>query len=438
MGRVSLYHRSIVYNIIILVLVLVVYALMTIAFVENPKVDTVRIKTEYNQAVFQISKGSYDIDKKFAVIDNTGKVTYSTIDYFVVNDMINPGSINSFNQKYFIQAIEVDGSISNYVFLEIDINDYEYYNYAYLFFSLVLIMLIAFMACRYCIFLSKDVFTPILDIHKETKEIANGNYEYKLQYDYKTEVGSLSHDIEALRDELKNSSLREKKLRENEKLLLACISHDLKTPVATISGYAEGIRDGVCKSPEQLEKYCSTIINKTMVLTKLIDDILEHSNLELNEFSINQEEIYSNEFFDKVFSDLSSDVASKKIEYEVAECPLAMLNIDPKRITQVVANIVGNSIKYTGENGKISVNFQVTDRFAVSISDTGKGIDASDIPFVFDKFFRGERARTQSIPGSGLGLSICRSIIEKHGGEIECDSLLNVGTTITFYLPLAK
>jgi signal transduction histidine kinase len=240
-----------------------------------------------------------------------------------------------------------------------------------------------------------------------------------------------------MRDELEAGARREKHMLDNEKLLLACISHDLKTPLAAISGYAEEIRDGFADSQEKINRYVGLVLKKVQVLSKLIDDILDHSKAELHEFSIEKQEIYSKNYFSDVLGDISLDLAHSGIIFKVAEIPNVLLEIDRKRILQVLQNIISNSLKYTKKGGFIEVSFTLSEKeFIVSIKDNGDGIAAGDLPFVFDKFYRGEKARTQNIPGSGLGLNIAKYIVENHGGRIECDSVLYAGTTMGFSLPI--
>lgn len=300
-----------------------------------------------------------------------------------------------------------------------------------LFFTIILI-------CIYYLIngFKRDVIKPINEIHNSAINISKGNLQERISYDYDGEIGSLCHDFENLRLSLDYSIRNEKELKNKEKLLLAYISHDLKTPIATICGYAEGIESGIVKDEKQIKEYSSTIIKKSKLLTKLIDDILIQSKTQLNQFTINKRECYSKAFFIQLISEIKNDVTSKGINFEYSEIPNVLINIDTLRIRQVMQNLISNSIKYTAKNGTIKINFQIYDNdLLVSIIDNGTGIKASDIPMIFNEFYRGEKARTQNIPGSGLGLSISKYIIEKHNGQIECDSILNVGTTITFSLP---
>lgn len=284
--------------------------------------------------------------------------------------------------------------------------------------------------------LRNDIFHPIHMLHRVTNSIQSGNLEERLQYDYDGEIGQLCHDFEALRSELSFSKENERKLKEKEKLLLAYISHDLKTPIASISGYVEGIQNGIIKG-EQIPAYTEIIMKKIQMLNGLIDDILEHSKAQLNEFSIEKKEIYSKAFFSEIIKEAEADFRKNNRQFICSDIPDVLLTIDAKRIRQVMQNVFSNAMKFTNSGDQIKVTFRLTEAMLyVSVRDTGIGIEATALPFVFQEFYRGEKARTLNVAGSGLGLSISRFIIEHHGGQIECDSILGEWTEVMFSLPI--
>lgn len=285
--------------------------------------------------------------------------------------------------------------------------------------------------------LKNDILKPTYEIHNSTKAIINGDFDTIVKYDYDGEIGKLCHDFELLRVNLSYSINNERILKQKEKLLLAYISHDLRTPIATITGYVEGINSGLVTDKEKIKEYTNIILKKTSMLNNLIDDILEHSKSQLNEFSIIKSECYSKDFFTKFLLVAKKDCESKNIKLLYTEIPNVIINIDKKRISQVMDNIIGNAIKFTKKDGVIEIIFSIyNSNFLVSVKDNGIGIKASDLPMIFHEFYRGEKARTLNVPGSGLGLSITKYIIEKHGGIIECDSVLNYGSIFTFSLPI--
>lgn len=279
-----------------------------------------------------------------------------------------------------------------------------------------------------------DILKPIFQMHESAKAILKGDFNEKVEYDYEGEIGNFSHDFEAMRDNLKEAKESEKRLKKSEKELIACISHDLKTPIASISGYCEGIIDGVVREEKDIKRYCSIILKKSRVLTKLIDDMLEFSKAEINQMTIKKEEIYWNSFFAEVVEDLSLDVEStgRKLRVE-GEISNIITNIDRKRIQQVIYNLVSNSIKYTRADGIITIkNEKSSEYIVVSVKDNGTGIGETELPYVFNKFYRGEKHRNLDIPGSGLGLSIAKYIVEQHGGNISIKSSIDQGTEVIF------
>jgi signal transduction histidine kinase len=340
----------------------------------------------------------------------------------------------------FISPVIINGKQTGTLLVTVKKTDFEA-GLANRILPLLPIVFLIVAVCTLLIFLFRliknDLLAPSTLLHEATKNILKGDLSTKLSYDYDGEAGALCHDFEAMRDELESGARREKQMLDNEKLLLTCISHDLKTPLAAISGYAEEIRDGFADSQEKMNRNVGMVLKKVQVLSKLIDDILDHSKTELHEFSIEKQELYSFDYFSDVLGDISLDLACSGISFKAGEIPNVLIEIDAKRIFQVLQNIISNSVKYTKKGGLIEVSFTVSEKeLIVSIKDNGEGIAAGDLPFIFDKFYRGEKARTQNIPGSGLGLNIAKYIVENHGGRIECDSVLYAGTTISFSLPI--
>lgn len=299
-------------------------------------------------------------------------------------------------------------------------------------------------------FMRRDFFKPLEQIHLATNGITEGRFDIAVTYDYDGEIGTLCHDFDMMRSELRESNLREQEYKRKETLLLASISHDLKTPLATVGNYVEGILYDVVVEREEIKEYAGIILNKVYFINGLIDDILEHSKAGLGEFSINREEVYVKPFFEELLKDLRKEAKQKGFELTYGPVPEILVSIDRQRITQVIRNLVDNSIKYGVVGGQIRIESRIepvqnkvsqdklppNEMLLISIWDNGSGIASADQPFIFDKFYRGDKARNQDIKGSGLGLNIAQYIVHQHGGEIECDSILGVGTTMTFFIEI--
>ncbi len=381
----------------------------------------------------------------YTVYDLNGVITYSNDDQRTVGEQVALETLNgrdqgksSATQMTYMTPYLVNGKQQGLLYVSVPTSKVGSQKLHAWFYIGAGILFTMFLLCivRIIRIIRQDILLPIRELHKVTNSIQAGNLEERLQYDYTGEIGQLCHDFEALRSELAFSRDNEKKLKEKEKLLLAYISHDLKTPLSTISGYAEGIHSGIIKG-DHVHEYTGIILNKIQMLNGLIDDILEHSKAQLNEFRIEKTEVYAQTFFLDILEEAEAECNKNDRKFRCSNVPEVLLNIDEKRIKQVMQNLFGNAMKFTSAGDVIETNFKLLgDMLYVSVKDTGVGIEAMALPFVFQEFYRGEKARTLNVAGSGLGLSISKFIIEHHGGTIECDSILGEWTEVMFTLPV--
>ncbi len=259
----------------------------------------------------------------------------------------------------------------------------------------------------------RSILKPLEKLQVATKNIRDGNLDFNLETDNDDEISELFMDFEEMRIRLKSSN--EEKLqndREN-KVLISNIAHDLKTPITTIKGYAEGIMDGVASSPEQLDKYIRTIYNKANDMDRLIDELTFYSKIDTNKIPYAYSKINVSQYFKDV-----------------------TVIADAEQMKRVINNIIGNSVKYLDkEKGIINIRIQdVGDFVQIEIEDNGRGISAKDLPNIFDRFYRADASRNSLKGGSGIGLSIVKKIIEDHGGRIWATSKEGSGTEIHFVL----
>lgn len=300
----------------------------------------------------------------------------------------------------------------------------------------VFAVLLLVMRIIYC---NRRILAPLREISLSSKQMIAGNYDYEVVRVYETkvadnEMGELIYSFELMRDELKNKQITEENLKRSQQELISCISHDLKTPLATIKAYAEGLRDGIARDAETKKSYTRIIIEKTDLLIGMIGDLLKFSNAQLNQLEINRKEVFFQSYFERVMQELKvfAEQRGMKFFYQT-EASDMIVTIDERRITEVLYNLVENSMKYRTEEGELQITAKRRDHAMwISVADNGIGINADDIPYVFEKFYRAEKSRSSSVPGSGLGLSICKYIVEQHGGEIYCRSRKNEGCEISF------
>ncbi len=399
------------------------------------------VRTETSLLLSQIeTTGQYerDTDYHYAVILSDGTVAYQN--GLALNKKVNLHALGTKSADYYLVPFSENNAMSGILYIELypnfcGKNTVNITIWSILF--LLILTVILWIAATLHKTMQKDIFTPIKQLHDSTHDILYGKLDKPVPYDYDGEIGTLCHDFELMRKELADGLAREQILKDEEKLLLASISHDLKTPLSTVQGYLESICIGVVSEEEEVRRCCQNALNKTILLGNLINDILEHSKAELHKLSIEKEELYTADFFGTLSATLISDAKTHGYTMKIGEIPNALMNLDKTRITQVLENIVGNSYKYGHEGGTIELSFeQKDDFFFVTVQDDGPGIAPEDLPFVFQKFFRGDKSRTQSIPGSGLGLSIAKYIVEQHGGTIECDSIPGSGTQVRFSLKI--
>lgn len=311
---------------------------------------------------------------------------------------------------------------------------------------LLAVLLVLFLLLLQIRYLKHRVIKPVEEMIVSSKAIIDGDYSVSVVSKGKrkimqNDIEKLSYNFELMRDELREKREREEVLKRTQKELISCISHDLKTPITTIQAYGEGLRDGLAKEPEKVAKYAEIIVRKTEILSKMIRDLLVQTNAELNQLSVIKKEQYFNDFINPLAKELQGLVSHEGMEFSYQNtAPNLLVSFDENRMTQVLANLIDNSIKYgKKESAKIGITVLYHDakkQMEITVWDNGEGIRAMDIPFVFHKFYRGEKSRNISIPGSGLGLSICKYIVEEHGGEISCSSKRNEGTSFVVTLPV--
>ena len=293
-----------------------------------------------------------------------------------------------------------------------------------------------------CVQLAKWVMTEVIapmDKLKESfREMEKGNFDHILDTDRSDEIGEVCEEFEKLRMSLKtDSEQREQMTRENRELI-SNISHDLKTPITAIKGYAEGILDGVVTTPAQQEKYVRTIYNKADDMARLIDELTYYTRIDTNRIPYTFAKVAPVEFFFDCVDEVSTDMESKGIEFthssDVSKETIVIADVE--QLKKVVYNIINNAVKYMDKTpGKIDIRLKDDGDFVrFEIEDNGKGIAQADLPNLFDRFYRTDASRNSKTGGSGIGLSIARKIMEDHGGRIWASSREGVGTTFTFIL----
>ena len=234
------------------------------------------------------------------------------------------------------------------------------------------------------------------------------------------------HDITELR--------RLEKVRQD---FVANVSHELRTPVSTIRGYAETLLEGALEDKAHAREFLRIIYDDAERLTKLINDLLDLSRVESGKMKLALEEGALEAVIDRVLAGMNKEAGKNSVTLKKdVSSRLAGIRIDEAAIAQVLLNLVENAVKYNKAGGSVTVGARETPRsIEVSVSDTGIGIPQEDIPRIFERFYRVDKARSRDLGGTGLGLSIVKHIIQAHGGDITVESKVGSGSSFRFTLP---
>ncbi len=286
--------------------------------------------------------------------------------------------------------------------------------------------------------IQKSIFHPVGQLNTAMRRIKEGDFDYVMQTDEKSEIGDLYRNYEDMRMRLKESTEEKVQQERQSRELISNISHDLKTPITAIKGYVEGIMDGVADTPEKVDKYIKTIYNKANDMDKLINELTIYSGIDNNRIPYNFHRINVADYFGDCVEEVGLDLDSKniKLNYSNMVASDTIVIADPEQMKKVINNIISNSVKYMDKpNGTIDIRIlDAVDSIRVELEDNGKGIAQKDLQRIFERFYRTDASRNSAQGGSGIGLSIVKKIIEDHGGYIWATSKEGEGTCIHFVL----
>ncbi|MBQ1395276.1 MAG: HAMP domain-containing histidine kinase [Lachnospiraceae bacterium] len=311
--------------------------------------------------------------------------------------------------------------------------------------GIVIVLALCVVAVFLALWMYWSIVDPLKKVQLATENIKNGNLDFKLKLSNKKkkdEISELYEDFEEMRKRLKDNAEEKVEADKRDKEFISNISHDLKTPLTSIRGYCEGIMDGVASTPEKMDKYVRTIYTKTNEMDDLINQLTLYSNIERKSVPFDFNEVSAEEFFGDCAKalELELDAQSIRFAYDDRLREDCRLVVDEEQIRRVMNNIVSNSVKYAHVS-PLEITMKVEDagsEIRVSLADNGVGIAPKDLPHIFDRFYRADSSRNRSTGGSGIGLSIVKSIIEEHGGSVEASSEKDKGTVISFLLKKAK
>ncbi|WMM34466.1 ATP-binding protein [Shouchella clausii] len=227
---------------------------------------------------------------------------------------------------------------------------------------------------------------------------------------------------------------RHDKLRKD---FIANVSHELRTPISMLQGYSEAMVDGVTSSDEERKEVAQIIYDESLRMGRLVNELLDLARMEAGYIDLNLEEVDLDSYLERITRKFASFAREYDVTVELAKPGRGQIAVfDPDRIEQVLTNLIHNAIRHTNPGGLITVvHEQEEERDTFAVVDTGRGIPEEDLPYVFERFYKADKARTRQHGGTGLGLAIAKHIIDAHQGKITVHSRLGEGTTFHFTLP---
>lgn len=274
------------------------------------------------------------------------------------------------------------------------------------------------------------VLRPFGRLEGYAAEIATGNLDKDLKYERVNVFGEFTWAFDHMRREIRKARQCEQEAVENNKTVIATLSHDIKTPIASIRAYSEALAENMDSTPERRRRYIDVIIKKCDEVTKITNDMFIHSLHDLDKLVIKKEDVKIHEVIEETVEAMKGNSADI-ILGDRKEC---RIKGDAGRIAQVIENLINNARKYTDGKIYIDTDFVTPDGdivpeetgyhnlsddlgYMISVKDEGHGISPEDMPFIFDKFYRGKNHGDE--PGAGLGLFIVKYIMEQMDGRVE-------------------
>ena len=325
--------------------------------------------------------------------------------------------------------ITSDYKVKGYVVILMPINTIKQSSNSLLTISYLLLVILFLLSLIILIFFTELVYLPLRKITKATEQYALGNLHYQLSVDSEDEIGYLAASLSYMAEELAQGE-------DNQKKLVANISHDFRSPLTSIRGYLEAMLDGTIP-PEMHEKYLQIVLNETDRLTKLTNNLLTLNNLNTKGMILEKTDFDINKVIKNTAATFEGTCRQKLIAIELILTGEEMIvNADIVKIQQVLYNLLDNAIKFSHHDSLIKIETTLKhNKVFVSVKDSGIGIPKESLKLIWDRFYKTDLSRGKDKRGTGLGLSITREIIKAHGENINVISTEGVGTEFIFTLP---
>lgn len=289
------------------------------------------------------------------------------------------------------------------------------------------------------LFTSEALAERIGNLAQAVDALRHRGFSARAQVSGQDEVAELAMTFNDMVERLQSAEERRQELEQARRDLIAWVSHDLQTPLASIRAMVEALADDMVDDQETVRRYLRTAQREVQSLSSLIDDLFEMAQLDAGGMHL---ELQRNSMADLV-SDTVESFSAMAVEKGVRLSGAVEKDVDPvimdaRRVGRVLRNLVSNALRHTPPDGEVSISARsVVDGVEVEVKDTGEGVPPQNLPRIFDRFYRGEKSRSRATGGAGLGLAIAKGFIEAHGGAITAEPAAGGGTRFVFTLPLS-
>ncbi len=338
----------------------------------------------------------------------------------------------SFYALMATKSVERDGEPSYAVRFHVDLTE-QRSAMSMIYLEVLLVTLIAILIAVIAVYYTTTRMTrPFMEINDIVQKYSKGDYNIRIPVGSTEEASQLAVSFNLMADQLKD-------LEATRRSFVANVSHELRSPLTSMKGFLEAMQDGTI-SERDYEKYIGVVLSETRRMTLMVNDLLDLARIESGKTALKLEIFDINELIRRTLLTFEARIYEKSMEVDVKFAQEQyFVEADNTQIGQVLRNIIDNAIKYSPDNSRLRIaTYAMRREVYVSIADSGQGIPEEDVPHVFDRFYKVEKAHTRSPQtGTGLGLSIVKRIIDQHGQAITLKSARGKGSTFTFTLKRA-
>ncbi len=296
---------------------------------------------------------------------------------------------------------------------------------------IIAVLIILILCCIATYIMSLRMIKPLQRMSVAVRQFAKGNFDVYVPVTSNDEIGDLAMAFNNMAASLRNID----KMRND---FIANVSHDLRTPMTVIAGFIDGILDNTIK-PEEHRKYLVVVRNEVLRLSRLVKNLLDIAKIEAGELKLNLVDFNVCEMMSNILLSFEATISKKDIDVDVDFLsPTINVHADYDSIFQVIYNLCDNAVKFTNQGGSLKIMIMEQGKKAhISVKNSGEGIMPDELPRIFEKFYKSDRSRSLDKRGTGLGLYICKTIINRHGEDITAKSVMGEYTEFAFDLPLA-